>query len=98
MTRNFHIGKRKVCHLNRSIIVPRMFHYEKVFLILNNHINMHTIGLRPNCMGVLLAFSLEDRPIQFPKDCAFFIRLLDTRKIQKLTSVNAILWYYSQIT
>jgi hypothetical protein len=52
MTRNFHISKRKVCRLNRSILVPRMFHFENVFSILNNHINMHTIGLRPNCVGL----------------------------------------------
>lgn len=45
MSRKFHISKNKVCHLNRSILVPRTFHYENVLYILNNHINMHIIVL-----------------------------------------------------
>ena len=43
MNRNFHISNSKVCHLNRSILVPRLFHYENVLYILNNHVNMHAI-------------------------------------------------------
>ena len=61
MTRNFHISKSKVCHFNRSILVARMFHYENVLYILNNHINMHTIvlGDRGSIVAKVLSYKSE---------------------------------------
>lgn len=87
MTRNLHISKRKVCRLNSSILVPRMFHYEKVFSILNNHINLHAIGLRPNCVGFSRPFHLrtDTDPIS-ARLCFFFISYYTPGKVQKLTS------------